>query len=269
MLRILIPTDFSDNAQNAAAYAVQLFGQSDATYVLLHAQDDAGYAGAIGYSMGPELLKASQEGLALEAKRFAERTGALHVEHHLGFGFLTTVVKDFVKDHGADAVVMGKRGETGSALFGSNTTAVLGECPVPVVAVPDQVPGGPLRSVLLAADHRELEPDSFALLRILALQHQASVLVTHISVGPNMVEPVWTKGHYEKALKGVELAFIEGYGGDVIDGLVRTAHKKKADMIAIVHREIGFFSRLFNPSVAKDLALDTDLPLLVLQDRTP
>ncbi|MBK9073810.1 MAG: universal stress protein [Flavobacteriales bacterium] len=138
MLRILIPTDFSSNALCAASYAVQLFGKREATYILMHAHYDAGYAGGMGYSMGPELLKASQEGLALAAKRFAESTGADHVEQEVLFGFLSTVVNDFVKEDGAAAVVMGKRGETGSALFGSNTTAVIHDCPVPVVAVPDQ-----------------------------------------------------------------------------------------------------------------------------------
>lgn len=266
-MRILIPTDFSSNALHAATYAVQLFGKSDATYILLHALYDAGYAGAIGYSMGPELLKASQEGLDLTAKRFAESTGATSVETELAFGFLSSVVNDFVKERGADAVVMGKRGETGSALFGSNTTAVLSDCPVPVVAVPDHARQLAMHRVLLAADDREVEPEPLSLLRALALEHGAQVLVTHIAMDAPTVDPTKVKGHYQAALKDVDLDLLEGYGRDVADGLVRTARSKKADVIAILHRQLGFFGRLFNPSVAKELALESDLPILVLQDR--
>jgi nucleotide-binding universal stress UspA family protein len=266
-MRILIPTDFSSNALHAAAYAVHLFGRTDVTYILLHAQYDAGYAGAMGYSMGPELFKASQEGLDLAAERFAKSTGATSVETGLAFGFLSTVVNDFVKERGADAVVMGKRGETASALFGSNTTAVLSDCPVPVVAVPDHARLRAMRRVLLAADHREVEAEPLSLLRNLALKHGAHVLVTHIAMDAPTTERARFKKQYQAALKDVDLDLLEGYGHDVVDGLVRTARSKKADVIAILHRQIGFFARLFNPSVAKELALESDLPLLVLQDR--
>jgi len=266
-MRILIPTDFSSNALHAAAYAVHLFGRTDVTYILLHAQYDAGYAGAMGYSMGPELFKASQEGLDLAAERFAKSTGATSVETGLAFGFLSTVVNDFVKERGADAVVIGKRGETASALFGSNTTAVLSDCPVPVVAVPDHARLRAMRRVLLAADHREVEAEPLSLLRNLALKHGAHVLVTHIAMDAPTTERARFKKQYQAALKDVDLDLLEGYGHDVVDGLVRTARSKKADVIAILHRQIGFFARLFNPSVAKELALESDLPLLVLQDR--
>ena len=268
MLRILIPTDFSSNALCAASYVVQLFGKREATYILMHAHYDAGYAGGMGYSMGPELLKASQEGLALAAKRFAESTGADHVEQEVLFGFLSTVVNDFVKEDGAAAVVMGKRGETGSALFGSNTTAVIHDCPVPVVAVPDQARLRPLNRILLAADHHEVLPEDLALLRTMALQHQAEVQVTHIAMETPTTKPDRSEVLYKQLLKGVDHSFVEGYGHDVVDGLERTARKRKADMIAILHRQVGFFARLFNSSVAKELALESDLPLLVLQHKT-
>ncbi len=106
MLRILLPTDFSSNAMCAATYAVQLFGKSEATYVLMHAHYDAGYGGQYGYSMGSELLKAAEDGLVLAAKRFAQTTGATSVESHLLFGLLSAVVDEFVKEQGADVVVM-------------------------------------------------------------------------------------------------------------------------------------------------------------------
>jgi len=266
-MRILIPTDFSNNALHAATYAVQLFGRSDATYILMHAQHDAGYAGAMGYSMGPELLNASQEGLDLAAKRFVESTGATSVETVLAFGLLSSVVNDFVKEHDVDAVVMGKRGETGSSFFGSNTTAVLSDCLVPVVAVPDQARIRAVHRVLLAADHRAVKPEHFMLLRTLALKHGAQVLVTHIAMEDAMTGPPGVKEQYRAALKDVDLDHVVGYGHDVADGLERTARSKKADMIAILHRQVGLFARLFNPSVAKELALETDLPLLVLMDR--
>ena len=269
MLRVLLPTDYSSNAMHAATYAVQLFGKSEATYILMHAQYDSGYVGAMGLSMGPELLKGAEDGLALTAKRFAETTGATSVESHLLFGLLDVVVDEFVRRpaEGADVVVMGKRGETGSALFGSNTTNVIRSSSVPVVAVPDMARLRPLDRILLAADQDEMLPEDFALLRTIALRHKAEVLVTHVEMDVPADTAHRSEGLYELALRDVPLTFLEGYGHDVADGLERTAKKRKADMIAILHRHLGFFDRLFHPSVAKELALGSDLPLLVLQQK--
>lgn len=267
MMRILLPTDFSDNAHNAAVYAVQLFGLTGSIYTLLNTRFGAGYAGAIGYRPQPVSADEAEHGLARAATRLRDQCGPVQVHTKAMTDFLPDALRHFVQQHGADAVVMGRHGETGSALFGSNTVSVIGSCPVPVVVVPDHAAAAPPRTVLLAADHRELEPSSYALLRTLALKHRARVLVTHITVGADVVDPLWSQRQYQHALKDVEMDLLEGHGTDVVNGLSRMAHRKGADMIAMVHRDVGFFSRLFNPSTAKEMALDSELPLLVLQDR--
>lgn len=36
MKKILLPTDFSNNARNAAEYAIEMFGYNDVEYILLN-----------------------------------------------------------------------------------------------------------------------------------------------------------------------------------------------------------------------------------------
>ena len=266
MLRILLPTDFSSNAMHAANYALQLFGKSEATYILMHAQHDPAYVDEMGYSMVPELLEAAEDRLVVRAEHFAKTTGAI-VESHLLFGILDVVVEEFVSEQGADVVVMGKRGRTGSALFGSNTADVIRSSSVPVVAVPDKASLDPLHRILLAADQNEVAPANFALLRTIALRHQAEVLVTHVEMDVPAGAAHWSEGLYELALQDVPLTFLEGFGHDIADGLERTANESKAGMIAILHRHLGSFDRLFHRSLAKEMALGTELPLLVLQQK--
>ena len=43
MKKILIPTDFSDNAYGALAYAAQLYAEEDCTFFLLHSYTPAIY----------------------------------------------------------------------------------------------------------------------------------------------------------------------------------------------------------------------------------
>ncbi|MBK9193647.1 MAG: universal stress protein [Flavobacteriales bacterium] len=267
MTRILIPTDFSANAMHAATYATQLFGIEDATYVLVHSHFDPGVGSPLAPFQLPELIKAAEEGLATVAKQFVQRTGARSVEQHVLYGALAPALNEFMKEKKTDLVVMGKRGSTGSALFGSNTTDVLKTSSVPVLAVPEKALLRPLKRILLADDHDEVLPESLDMLRSIAMRQKAEIIVSHMPVGITEGEDHWSNGLYAIALKGIPHSFIEGYGHDVVDGIERTAHKRGADMVAVLHRHRGLLDRILHTSTAKELALELDMPLLVLEQK--
>ena len=70
MAYILLPTDFSDAALHAAAYAVQLFGRTGNRYSLLHAYADTPVMDpALAMSM-PSLIKEADTRLVEFMDRF-------------------------------------------------------------------------------------------------------------------------------------------------------------------------------------------------------
>jgi nucleotide-binding universal stress UspA family protein len=265
MTRILIPTDFSDNAMHAAKYAVALFGAKGNSYTLLHAFFIDDYSGPMMPSYGKEMMKYSEAHLRDFSERFTQATGAEATKQHIAFGPLALVMEDHIKESKADIVVMGKRGKTGTALFGSNTTDVIKRSSVPVLVVPETAAIGPVKRILLAHDFEEAEPRNLGVLSQLARHSGAEVLITHVSLAVPASEPYWSSKIYDLALKDVRHSFLEARGADVINGLERTARHKHVDMIAVLHRHIGFLGRLLHPSTAKELALQSDRPLLVLE----
>ncbi|MEZ4738321.1 MAG: universal stress protein [Flavobacteriales bacterium] len=266
-LRILLPTDLSPHAMHAASYAVKLFGQSTATYVLVHAHFDAGLIAPMDSPYSPEIMAAQQESLAKTTKRFVEMTGARHVEQQLVFGALPNALNALVEDPGGDAVVMGRRGEGGSRFFGSNTTDVIKNSIVPVIAVPESSNLNIVQRILLADDHDSVRPESLRVLRVLAEAHGAEVLVAHFPAPGTSGSEHWSNAMYDLALKGITHSFIGIHGKDVVDSLERAAHKRKADLIAVLHRQTGLLDGLFHSSVAKEMAESSELPLLILQQR--
>ena len=266
-LRILLPTDLSTHAMHAASYAVKLFGQSPATYVLVNTHFDAGLIAPMDIPYSPEILAAQQEGLASVAKRFVEMTGARHVEQHLAFGALPTALNALAEDQGADAVVMGRRGEGGSRFFGSNTTDVIKSSIIPVIAVPETASLTAVQRILLADDHDAVRPESLRVLRLLAEAHDAEVLVAHFPTPGTSGAAHWSNALYDLALKGITHSFIGIHGKDVVDSLERAAQKRKADVIAVLHRHTGLLDGLFHSSVAKQMAETSELPLLILEQR--
>jgi len=270
MARIIIATDFSPDALHAARYAAHLFGNTDVTYVLVHAHFESGTMvfdpGTMVPAMPvytPELLEAARAGLAASAREFVEVTGAISVEHQLLLGPLPQALLEMAEERGADALVVGTKGRSGKGLFGSNTSDVIRTSTVPVITVPSGAGLTPLHRIILADDREVMEPDKLAMLRLIALRHKAEVLVAHIDNGKSGTDV--TRERMAVLLPDVPYSVLEPKGTDVVEGLIQAARENKANMIAVLHRHKGLLSRIMHTSVAKELALDTELPLLVLE----
>lgn len=267
MARIILPTDFSDNALHAAEYAVKLFGTTGHDYVVLHAYMDLGSGNPMLASMAADALATTREQFELAVERMREATGAEKLTARMEHGPLSMAVQRIVKEEGADLVVMGRRGLAGASFFGSNTTDTIRNGGIPVLAVPEKASFQQLRSILLANDHAEVTGGSLSVLRTIALQNKAEVKVVHITKEATGGDPHWNRGIYETALNDVHVSFATHPGDDVAVAIADAAQAQGADMLAVLHRQRGFLDRLFNPSIARKLALESELPLLVLAQK--
>lgn len=145
--QILVPTDFSENAQHAVDYAIALAKKSSARLHLLHTPVIPTYLLMdLSYSPGPEavtrILNDSQEALDTQAKGIA----AAGVEHFSAIreGTVHEVIRDYAKEHDVDLVVLGTHGRTGVSklMYGSVTERVIKTVHTPIIVVPPQ--GGQL-----------------------------------------------------------------------------------------------------------------------------
>lgn len=265
MARILLPTDFSDASLHAAQYAVKLFGTRDNTFMLLHTYMDLFTGDPIIPSLTPELMRRSEEGMVAFAERFCRTTDVAEVSHVVLSGPVVNGVKDAVRQHEQDIVVMGRAGTGGSSILGSNTVDVVKHCDVPVLVVPAHQPIAPPRTILMADDHNDMRVRDFTMLHTIAQVANARVLVAHVVEDGEVATPHWSAGIYELALAGVQHDFVSGHDMDPAEGLHRLAHRKKADMVAVLHRHTGLLEGIMHHSIAKELVMHGDLPVLVLE----
>ena len=264
-MRILLPTDYSLNAVHAMEYAIRLFGATGNRFMLVHVYYEMDPNSPASPVITTELIAAAESGMREFVDRIARSTGADGIEPSVRIGPMPFTVNEMVREHRIDLVVMGKRGEGGSRFFGSNTTDMIKQAKVPVLAVPEQAPLKDVRRILLASDHEDVSAKDLDVLREIAQLRNAEVVIAHVSAPDVPKGPHWSEGIYDVGLRDVPHRFITVEGEEVTDTLVESAARAEADMIAVVHRKAGFLARLFDPSLAKELALHSTLPLLVLQ----
>lgn len=139
--RILVATDFSDNAQYALDYAGHLAHVEGASVVLHHSLDLPDPHSMVGGGLKPmvDLDEASAEAeqmLQAEAKR--AKLGQKLVATSIGKYRAVDEILRAAADHACDMVVLGTRGHRGLTRFvmGSVSERVARQSSIPVLIVP-------------------------------------------------------------------------------------------------------------------------------------
>jgi len=147
MRKVIIPTDFSENAKHALTQAIHFFRQEYCEYYIIHAYSDE------TYNANPETTRAHFESIKQQVKAQTNEKlmGLLEYaqdispspQHHFRirsiFQSLTDAIDDLVNQEEADIVVMGTKGATNAPgiSFGSQTCQVIKYVECPVLAIPE------------------------------------------------------------------------------------------------------------------------------------
>ncbi len=136
---ILVPTDFSANAEEALDYAVALAGKLDARVYVLNViamqMFGAEYGVAVTQAMVEDVTRGNQAALD---KLIAARTGrSAFGPAQLEYGDARAVIEAVARKLGADLIVMGTHGRRGlkRLLLGSVAESVIRTAPCPVLLV--------------------------------------------------------------------------------------------------------------------------------------
>jgi len=139
--RVLVPIDRSEQAEAAAAFAVENF--PDATLVLLHVINPA----EAGYSAQASVPSFSEEWYEEKRAEAGDRFGELEalareggvetVERVVEVGRPTKAIVEYADEHDIDQIVMGSHGRSGMSriLLGSVAEIVVRRATVPVTVV--------------------------------------------------------------------------------------------------------------------------------------
>jgi len=272
MEKILVPTDFSGNANNALEYAVALAEKEHAKLVLLHAIPITYTAPDLGGSvLTDKLASVEKESRRLLGQMCEEvKRKQVTCEYICETGLPVEVITNALRGERPQLVVMGTRGASGIGefLIGSNTAKVIGNSECPVIAVPEKAVYNGIKKITYATDYHKSDLTALKEVVKIARLFRAQLNVLHIADGEFTAETeketlrdFMSKVNDELDYNNVSYQLIQG--NDVEKKLQEYVNEKYSDLLAMSTRHRGLIDKLFGKSITIQMAYHTRVPLLV------
>ena len=276
MKRIILPTDFSNNAYKAITYAMNLFKDGECTFYLLHTYTPAVYQaeyvlhspGQIG--LGDVYRENSLTRLEdLKKRLMAEFDNKNHtLMVHSAFNTVVDEIVETSRKEQANMVIMGTQGATGAKeiLMGTNTVHVIKKAYCPVLAIPPDFEFETPKKILFPTDLEiDYQKEQFEDLGNLARQHTSSIDVMHVSSGYDLTESqLGNKAKLDGILGNIPHLFHEMSNQEVITAINKFQQKKGINLLVMIQNRHTFFERLFIEPIIKKLGFHVTIPFMVI-----
>lgn len=279
MKKILLPTDFSDNALNAIKYAVQLFKDEKCTFYLLNTYTPTiYYLEYVPINPDPSGLSAAiKDNLLKNLNSIVEKlkTEFNNRNHDFetiaSFNTLILEIGEITKERDIDYIVMGTKGATGAKeiLFGSNTVHVLKNAKCPVLAIPSNFDYENPQEILFPSDYgvnfqeKHIQP-----IIDIALPHHGRVNILNVSYGYDLTEEQEkNKKKLESYFKNIAYLFHSVINEDIPEAITMFQQKTRVNLLAMINNKHSFFENLFFKSTINQIGFHLNIPFLVIPSR--
>lgn len=276
MTKILFPTDFSEAAEKAFLYALELTQKLNAELTLLHVyelpelgrtlQNTTREVYELMEMESLETFKKSVEKL----RAFAEKKGYSDVDfkHVMTEGEAVYSITGIAKEEKVDFIVMGTKGATGlkEVFLGSVASGVIDNAHCNVISVPEKTDyKEKLDRIAYLTNYTEKEIESFNTVAKFAKHFGARIDCIHFD---EEEEKLSTQQMDEWKTKldpqGLEVKFNNISGNNFEEALADFYKAEGIDIVAIQPRKRNFFVKIFSKGVSKKLAHHIEIPLFTL-----
>lgn len=281
MKKILVPTDFSEQADFALDLARQIALKSDAEIILLNVLDvpgGAAFAGGSGFDvMGAPGYADQMDNVYVvqlhdqSKKRLEEITGDnrfqnIKISYKLQMGSPYTHISEEIAENNVNLVVMGTTGASGveEFLIGSNTEKVVRLAKCPVLTVKEEVNADKIKDIVFASNFIEEQKNVVDELLKLQKLFDAKLHLVKVNTPSNFESTRKLNREIGDFAQRYHLANyqIHIYSHELEEeGIIYFSDDIKADMIALAtHGRTGIM-HLLSGSIAEDVVNHAKRPV--------
>ena len=278
MRKILIPTDFSENAMNAILYAIELFKYEKSDYYIMHAFQDDIYLDETlleKESIDKVTKLISEKSLAeLEIILNKIKKISPNPRHTYNMISANNMLLDeadkIVDDKNIDLIVMGTRGKTNDKklTFGSHTLQVLKYVQCPVLAIPEHYKYNQPKHILFPTNYlipykrRELK-----LLCEMVSPFRAVIDMLYVANSNNLSRRQQDNQNFVKEeLYKNSVNFKIANSKHIVNAIYKYIKEHKINMLVMVNTRHSFLDSNLFLSTIDELSLHLDIPFLALQN---
>tara|TARA_R110002049_G_scaffold1978_14_gene14527 strand:- start:1214 stop:2068 length:855 start_codon:yes stop_codon:yes gene_type:complete len=276
MKRILLPTDFSENAFNAMCYAFELNKHDKCEFFILHTftptMISAGnmmdsYSALTLQKIAQE--KAEKQLNTLETQIKRDFSNPNHSYKTIAsFNLLISEMERIVAENDIDMVIMGTKGATGAkeVFVGTHTMYAIKHLKVPVVAVPSEFDFEEPKEILFPTDYKLSQSNKYlSLIRDICSNHTSRLHILNAYYGtPLNEDQEATKSFFDDFFKSTAHLFHIVEDTDVIGAVERFQRRAKVNLIVMIHNKHSFFENLLFKPVINQIVFHTNVPFLVI-----
>ncbi len=281
MKKILVPTDFSEQAGYAMDLACQIAQKAKSELVALHVLD---HTGLFDFSTGSSAypLMGNPAGLDLDQKFLeslysnAEEKCAqflkpyekkeLKISMKIKIGSAFHYITEEIEHNKTDLVIIGSKGSSGfeEVLIGSNTEKVVRHSNCPVLTVKSKMNIEDVENIVFATNFKEEDSHVAGELKKLQEIFKAQMHLVRVNT-PNSFET--NRKIMAQANKFIEENNINNYTINIYsdkveeDGIIFFAQDIKADLIALATHGRSGLLHLLSGSIAEDVVNHAKRPV--------
>lgn len=264
MQKILIPTDFSENAARAIAYASELFTDRRCLFILVHIQKPT--ENEVDYAS-----KVQKVAKKIEACKKTFTNPNHQVSSILNIGTFIENIRKIVDSQEIDLIIMGTRGTNNANKMpiGTNTQNIITKVQCPVLVVPNNTKYSPIKEVVFPTDlylrysSKTMEPltsiliDNNSILHIIYRKTNRAELSKTQLISKEYLKNI----HSEIAVKFHEITTsnLRGELNEYID-------KNEAQLIAMSAKSLNFIQVLLSKGSPETDSFIRNTPFLFLHE---
>lgn len=281
MQKILIPTDFSENAWNAIDYAMQLFRNKRCTFYLLNTYTPVIPSSRFMAKMvdGVRIVDAvrenSERGLLKTVNQIKSKYGNPNhsFETISSFNLLMEEVKDIVDTFGIHLVVTGTKGASGvdEVFMGSNTVRIIKSVKkCPILAIPYHFEYVTPTEIAFATDFNRFYTSSeLSPLLEMAKMFKATIRIVHVQYG---IKALTELQQFNLNMLRKYLGNVEHYVHTVSElnsvshTLEMFSQELDIHLLAMLNYQHSYMEKMTREPIIKRTAFHTQIPLLVIPE---
>jgi nucleotide-binding universal stress UspA family protein len=274
MKTILVATDFSHAARNAAKYAVEMALAVNAKVLLLHV-----YQIPVTYLEVPVLI--NEESIRNEAEANIKKlkgeldgktAGKIIVETEVRMGTFFHELKELCREIEPYAVVLGSQGTTAAEhfFFGTHAVYTTKHLQWPVITVPQTARYAAVKKIGLACDFSKVV-DTTPVEEISKLVKDFNAELHVLNTGKQTEfdpDVVFESGLLQEMIGKLKPNYHFITNEKIDESIMEFAEKNNIDLLVVLPKRHGLVDKMVHKSHTKQLVLHSHVPVMSLHTHT-